>query len=118
MFIGSGHEVVAEEIYEMRSAVEHLRPAESEAVDCPDLRAKRARVIERAIQAEIIARHCISQILLHADLVRRFENDDQIKELWELTESEQRKIWGCLNFEANLASTVDPQFIEDEELGL
>ena len=118
MFIGSGHEAVTNEIYEMRSAIEHLRPAESEAVDCDDLKAQRMRVVERAVQAEIIARHCLSRILLCADLLRRFESDDQIKQFWEPPESERSKAWGVLNFDEDLAQAVEPQFVENDDLGL
>lgn len=118
LFIGSGHEEVADEIYEMRSAVEHLRPAEGEAVNSANIRAQRMRVIERAIQTEIIARHCISQILLSSDLLQRFENDDQIKKFWELPESDRRKAWGGLSFDADLAQAVDEQFVQENDLGL
>lgn len=118
LFIGSGHETVADEIYEMRSAVEHLRPAESEAVDCADLKAQRIRVIERSVQAEIIARHCLNRILLSADLLHRFEDDEQIKQFWVLPESERRKAWGVLNFDEDLVQAVELQFVENDDLGL
>lgn len=118
LFTGAGHEAVADEIYEMRSAVEHLRPAESEAVGCADLKAQRIRVIERAVQAEIIARHCLNRILLSADLLRRFESDDQIKQFWALSEDEQRKAWGVLNFDGDLAQAVETQFVGNDDLGL
>ena len=118
LFIGAVHEAVAEEIYEMRSAVEHLRPAESEAVGCANLKAQRMRVIERALQAEIIARHCLNRILLSADLLLRFENDEQIKQFWGMSEDDRRKAWGALSIDTDLAQVVEPRFVENDDLGL
>src|SRR5258706_9447789 len=59
LFIGDDHRDVMKEIYRMRSAVEHLRPAESEVTDKTGLRERRLCVIERALQAEVIARHVL-----------------------------------------------------------
>jgi|GEM_PF-2307218 len=118
LFIGSGHETVAEEIYEMRSAVEHLRPAETEAIDCSDLKAQRTRVLVRAVQTEIIARRCLNRILLCADLLRRFENDEQIRQFWKLPENERKQAWKALNFDEDLAQAVDPRLINNDDLGL
>ena len=58
-FIGGGHSEVTRQMYRMRSAVEHLRPAETEASDKRTLREQRLCVIERALQAETIARHAL-----------------------------------------------------------
>lgn len=119
LFVGTGHDAVTDEIYEMRSAVEHLRPAESEATGCSDLRAQRVRVIERAVHAELIARHCLNRILANSNLLQDFENDARIGQFWTEEECKRRAAWGQpLCFENELAGAVEAQHISDEDVGM
>ena len=119
LFIGSGHEVIADEIYQMRSAVEHLRPAESEAVACADLKAQRTRVLTRSVQAEMIARHCMRRILMTDNLLCQFKDDTYIGQFWTQSDSDRRSAWGdSIDFNNQLESAVDMQFVDNSDLGL
>lgn len=117
LFIGVGHENVTGEIYQMRGAVEHLRPATTEAVGCNDEVSKRRRVIERAVQAEIIARHCVIRIMSSDNLLDRYKTDDEIDTLWSLAQPEQKTVWGdALDFNADVSGAFDPALVDDRDL--
>jgi hypothetical protein len=119
LFIGAGHDSVMREIYDMRSAVEHLRPAEVEAQRASDLRKQRTRVIERALQAEVVARHCLQRILLSELLRTCYRDDATLGTFWGRTESEQQAIWGPPSeYRMSMDGLVEQQFVDDEDRGL
>ncbi len=117
-FIGTKQDTIMDEIYEMRSAVEHLRPAESEVHD-GDLKKQRLRVLERSLQSEVIARFALQRVLLNNNLLRQFEEDQTIESLWNKSENIRRNEWGTpLNFRNDLQSLLNPQYIDDANLGI
>lgn len=117
-FIGEGHKDVMSEMYRMRSAVEHLRPAESEAANALTLQDQRSRILHRALQAESIARHCMRQVLLQQDVRTCFANDDDLACFWALEDDERHLKWGtALNFEAHLSNLLDPRYVTDNDIG-
>jgi hypothetical protein len=119
LFMGAGNEDVADEIYQMRSAVEHLRPAESEAVGCANLKEKRTRVLVRDVQAEMIARHCLTKILTDDNLLQQFKDDSNIEQFWVESDCVRKCRWGdAMDFCGELAHVVDEKFVDDNDLGL
>lgn len=117
-FIDTKPDDIMDEIYEMRSAVEHLRPAESE-VQNTDLRRRRLRVLERSVQSEAIARFALQRVLLNNNLLRQFEDDQAIERFWTNPENTRRNEWGTpLNFNNELQSLLDQQFVDDADLGI
>lgn len=119
LFIGAGQDAAIGEMYRMRNAVEHLRPAESEAVGCIDRRAQRLRVIERSTQVEKIARYCLQRVLLNPELVAAGKDEASLEQFWSRSEDDRRKAWGNpLDFNQHLAVLVDPQYVTNQDLGL
>jgi hypothetical protein len=117
LFINNGNVGVMKEIYRMRSAVEHLRNAESEAVDVKDIKEQRIRIIERVMQAETIARHCLLQIMLNPSLLRHFRNDEALCKLWGMSENEQKIEWGApLDYHNQLRNIVDRTYVDKDDL--
>lgn len=117
LFIGAGHEGITGEIYLMRSAVEHLRPATTEAAGCVNEKSRRTRVVERSVQAEAIARCCLARILLSDALLACYVTDDAIAAFWNLGQADREKAWGsALNFDAEISGAFDSTLISDREL--
>ena len=119
LFIGDGHHEVMKDMYRMRSAVEHLRLAESEATGKTGVRGKRLCVIERALQAEAIARHALQGVLLDRNLRGCFGDENKLEDFWRASEKDRRERWGQpLDFQTDLAKVVDPQYVTEHDLGL
>jgi len=117
-FIGAGHDDIMNEMYDMRSAVEHLRPAEME-VSGSDLKQKRLCVLERSLQSEAIARFALQRVLLQENLLNQFKNDQDIEDFWEQLENIRHNEWGTsMDFGKDLQGLLDPQLVTDAILGL
>lgn len=117
-FIGSNHDDIMDEIYQMRSAVEHLRPAESE-IRNTDLRQRRLHILERSLQSGAIARFALQRVLLEERLLNQFKNDQTIESFWNKSENIRRNEWGTsLDFNNDLQGLLDLQFVDDADLGI
>jgi hypothetical protein len=79
-----------DEIFDIRSAVEHLNKAEDA------VRADRDawRLFRRVDQAEAIARFCILTVLENPELLRQFSTDSGIHAFWREDERARRSRWG------------------------
>lgn len=118
-FIGDGKDDMLREIYRMRSAVEHLRPAESEAAGVSSLRDQRLRLLTRSVQAERIARQAVQRVLGSVDLFAAFENDNSLQAFWSLPSADRRsQLQAPVGFDATLHNLIDPQLISDEDIGI
>lgn len=114
-FIGPRQHALMGEIYDVRSAVEHLR--EYELLEPPD-RASREDLVRKAALMEYLSRHCISRVLLTKSLWPHFSNPAALEGFWKLPSGERKALWGCpIDLMHNLAE-YHPQFIRDEDLGL
>ena len=77
-----------ERLYDFRSRVEHLQdwddlfPGHEKEHQLP-------AHIELARQAETLARHTYFAILMNADLLEWFENDERLGEFWKLSDDER-----------------------------
>jgi len=114
LFIGPRHHALMGELYDVRSAVEHLH--EYRYLEQFD-RATRLRLAELEAISEGIARNCLARILLCPDLTARFGSVAALGEFWLLPPDQRRAIWG---------EPIDPlapirgirfDYVSDEELG-
>ena len=75
-------------------------------------------MLQRSIEVEGVARHCIERFLSQKSLWEHFQADDRLSEFWTLSEDSRRSLWGePLDFE-KLRRGFDPNSRRDEELGL
>lgn len=87
---GAGQEELADRLYEIRGAVEHLRdPLEPISESPADQFLGRYTCI-----AESLARTVVQSLYLNERLSEFFETEESVDRLWQLTASERRKIWG------------------------
>lgn len=111
LFVGPGHRGVMDELYRLRSWVEHLHNP-LEKLGRADETEGRIRILLRTVQAEAIARYCLRNFLLSASLLRQFRDDDGGRDFWEKPDAERRRLWGAaLDLDAVTAS------VESEGLG-
>ncbi len=82
-----------EELYELRSAAEHLNPMVNKLAAYP---ARQRDVVKalRAFQSEILASFIYRKILSDPSLLTNFINDNAIDTLWAHKSAELIKIWG------------------------
>jgi hypothetical protein len=84
-FAGKNQEQLLGQLYEMRSFAEHLIPVrlaltKDEGKDFENC------IATRTYQAELLAGHVFRKILAEPEILRQFETDDTIDELWALGE--------------------------------
>ena len=88
--LAGGQESVLVEIYEIRSAEEHLRDP-LEEVNGPTIVERQATLSVRAFEAEVIARHLLSRILEVPELRRVHAVESDAEKYWR---SSDRTVWG------------------------
>jgi hypothetical protein len=112
-FIGPHHHVLMGEIYDLRSAVEHLH--ENKYLESFD-RDIRLEIVKKEAIIEYIARTCIAHVLAEPALWRYFANATALAEFWALPASTRQEIWGK-PFDALAAlADFDPKYIHDGHL--
>lgn len=116
LFLGPKFHDVAGELYEIRSAIEHLHDPFS-AVKAKEERERRVILLVRSVQAEVLARYCIQRLLDEPTLRTYFETDTAIKEFWKKSQDEKNKLWGePLDF-TTASQMIRPDLILDEDIG-
>jgi hypothetical protein len=117
LFVGPRHHADMGEIYDIRSAVEHLHGAYAK-IQRPSERELRLALLQRAVQIEAVARYCLRTFLLNQQLWPLFQDDTAAAAFWDLPEPDRRSLWGAaLDFPA-VVQTFESRYIEDHELGL
>ena len=114
LFIGPRHHEMMDEIYDVRSAVEHLH--ENRYLESFD-RATRLDLLKKEAIAEHIARTALAQILGHNALWPHFANTSALAKFWALTVIERRNIWGDPSDPMDAIAEFDPKYIHDGLLG-
>lgn len=84
---------VFQEIYELRSAAEHLNPFRLVFPDCSE-KERSDLVCLRTYQAEFIASRVYQKILMSQDLLSNFKDDDKITDFWKQRDDELIAIFG------------------------
>lgn len=115
LFVGPRHHGVMKHLYRIRSSLEHLHGPLAEISES-DERARRLCLMERAVQAEAVARYAIRRLLTTSSLQSHFETDAAIEAFWTLPEDQRRAAWGS---PMDLDAVVfDESYITNEDLGL
>ena len=114
LFIGPRHHAMMDEIYDVRSAVEHLH--ENRYLESFD-RATRLDLLKKEAIAEYIARTVLARILCHNALWPHFANTSALAKFWALTAIERGQIWGDPIDPMHAIAEFDPKYIHDGLLG-
>jgi len=114
VFIGPKHHELMEQLYKIRSAVEHLHGPEKEVAGTTE-RERHLSVLKHVAEAEALARYCIQHLLLDRTLWPNFESDSALAMFWKLDPAAQSKKWGQpLRLDA-VAEAFKPNLVRDPE---
>jgi hypothetical protein len=114
LFIGPHHHDLMGEIYDVRSAVEHLH--ENRYLEGFD-REVRLDLLKKEAIVEYIARTSISRIIENPTLWSHFANTASLGAFWSLPGTEKKKIWGDFIDPFAALGDFDPKYIHDGVLG-
>ena len=94
-FAGSSSETreILSELYELRSAAEHLNPLREKLTQYPPYEQERI-ILSRTYQAELLASHIYRRVFTEQTSLDIFVNDESIAEFWQKPDSELKKHWG------------------------
>ena len=114
LFIGPAHHDLMGELYEVRSAAEHLH--ENRYLEYFD-RAKRLDLAKKEAIVDHIARTALVRVIGDDSLWPHFGNTPALEKFWALTPPERKKIWGNPIDPLVAIADFDPQYIHDGLLG-
>jgi hypothetical protein len=114
LFIGPHHHDMMGDIYDVRSAVEHLH--ENRYLEGFD-RATRLDLLKKEAMVEHVARTALARILGDDTLWGHFANTPALAKFWALTPTERRGIWGDPIDPLDAIADFDPKYIHDGLLG-
>jgi hypothetical protein len=114
LFIGPTHHELMGQIYDIRSAVEHVH--ENQFLQVFD-RALRLDIARKEAIAEDITRTAIARIIENPQLSSHFANDVALAKFWNRAEPERRLTWGNPIDPLEDVAGFDPSRISDEVLG-
>jgi len=115
LFIGPKHHDRMGDIYDVRSAVEHLH--EDRYLDNSD-RQMRLDLVEKGLFVEHIARMALVRIVGDNNLWSHFANKAALSAFWALPEAERRRIWGDPIDPMEALTDFDPTRVFNVDLGL
>jgi hypothetical protein len=114
LFIGPHHHSLMGDIYDIRSAVEHLH--ENRYLEGFD-RATRLDLLKKEAIIEHVARAALARIIGDRRLWPYFANTGALSSFWALTPAERRQIWGDPINPMDAFTDFDPNYIHDGLLG-
>jgi hypothetical protein len=114
LFVGPGYHDLMGELYDIRSAVEHLH--EYRYLEKFD-RTIRLELVKNEAIVEHIARTTLARVIGDAKLWPHFANTTALERFWALNAQERRAIWGNPLDPKAAVVDFDPDFINDGELG-
>jgi hypothetical protein len=114
LFIGPRHHDLMGQMYEIRSAAEHLH--ESRYLENFD-RNIRLDLARKDAVAEYMAQSAISRILGNPDLRTHFANAPALASFWSLPTPERRRLWGSEINPLDAIRNFDETLVTDGELG-
>ncbi len=91
LFIGPCHHRLMEQLYAIRSDIEHLN--EHKYLEIFD-RGQRLDLVEKEAIADHIARHVLSHIIGNESLWEHFGNADGLGKFWKLPSEQKERMWG------------------------
>lgn len=114
LFIGPRHHDMIGEMYDVRSAVEHLH--EQRYLENYD-RDVRLGLLQKEVVAEYIARTALARIMGNEAILHHFANSSALAEFWALPQAERHRIWGAPVDPDDALADYEPRYISDGELG-
>jgi hypothetical protein len=114
LFIGPRHHEMMGEIYDVRSAAEHLH--ENRYLEGFD-RDTRLDLLKKAAVVEHIARTSLARIIGDSNLWPHFANTTSLASFWSLPAADRRLIWGDPIDPLDALTDFDPRYIHDGLLG-
>lgn len=114
LFIGPRHHDMMGEIYDIRSAVEHLH--ENRYLENYD-REIRLDLVKKEAIVEHIARTALARTVGDETLWPHFANTPALTKFWALTADERRRIWGDPIDPLDAIAGFDSKYIHDGNLG-
>lgn len=114
LFIGPRHHDLMGEIYDVRSAVEHLH--ENRYLEGFD-RETRLDLLKKETITDHIARTSLARIIGNSTLWPYFANTTSLASFWSLPETDRRRIWGGPINPLDALTDFDPGTIHDGLLG-
>lgn len=114
LFIGPRHHDLMGEIYDVRSAVEHLH--ENRYLEGFN-REMRLDLLKKEAIVEYIARTSISRIIENPALWAHFANTTSLGTFWSLPDTERKKIWGEPIDPMAALADYEPKYIHNGVLG-
>ena len=114
LFIGPRHHELMGDIYDVRSAVEHLH--ENRYLEGFD-RNTRLDLVKKEAVVEHIARTALARIIGNPDLWPHFANTELLASFWKLAPNERQQIWGESIDPMVALAEFDPQYINNGVLG-
>lgn len=114
LFIGPRHHELMGELYDVRSAVEHLH--ENKYLEHFD-RTVRLDLLRKEAIAEYIARKALARVIANSALWPHFGNTPALEKFWTLPPTERKSIWGDSIDPLASVAHFNPQFIHNGLLG-
>ncbi len=113
LFIGPKHHNLMEDLYNIRSKVEHLH--ENQYLETFD-REIRLDLVKKEATVEYIARSALARIVCNKSLWSHFGNTGALEEYWSLSLDERRGIWGDPIEPLEAIKEFDPKYLHDGHL--
>ena len=114
LFIGPKHHDLMGEIYDARSAAEHLN--ENQYLENFN-RAVRLDLLRKVVIVDHIARSSLARIVGSPALWPHFANTTALKRFWALSADDRQRIWGEPIDPLEAVAEFDPERIHDGLLG-
>ena len=114
LFIGPHHHDMMGELYDIRSAVEHVH--ENRYLE-PFDRATRLDLLKKEAIIEHIARTALARIVADDTLRSHFANTSTLAKFWKLTVVERQRIWDDPINPLDAIADFNPEYIHDGHLG-
>jgi hypothetical protein len=114
LFIGPGYHDLMGEIYDVRSAVEHLH--ENSYLGKFD-REVRLDLLKKETIAQYIARTSIARVVENPALWPHFANTTSLAAFWALPGADRKAVWGEPTDPMVSLADFEPKFISDAMLG-
>jgi len=114
LFIGPRHHDLMGDIYDVRSAVEHLH--ENRYLESFD-RETRLDLLKKEAIVEHIARTTLARIIADSSLWPHFASTPALAKFWGLSDAARQRIWGDPIDPMDAIADFDPKYIHDGLLG-
>jgi hypothetical protein len=115
LFVGPKHHQLMEELYRIRSAVEHLHDP-LEGITGSDFKDKLIYLFKKAYEIEAVSRYCISRLLFNKKIWPFFEDDESLSNFWKKDINSRKSIWGATLDIEKISQSFNEELISPNDL--